>query len=70
MILQLNPNIPVAIVGNDLQIPEGRAFAIGWIDYSQEHNLIWIVFHEESGESWCVPNRLIRARGNASLERG
>jgi hypothetical protein len=37
MMLQLNPAIP-------LETPRGKGFAHFIIDYSQEHDLIWVVF--------------------------
>lgn len=42
MMLQLNPPIPVAT-------PKGAGYAMGWIDYFQEHDLLWIV-GQDTGE--------------------
>lgn len=62
MILQLNPAIPVEIVS------KGEGYAVGWIDYSQEHNLLWIILLD-SGECWIAPNKEVRACKNWTLER-
>jgi hypothetical protein len=61
MIIQLNPTIPVEV------IDKGKGFAVGWVDYSQGHDLIWIVALNDSGEMWCVPNKLIRLQKNWTL---
>jgi hypothetical protein len=47
---QLNPCLPVTVEGKG----KGSAFAV--IDYGQEHNLIWVVALDDSGEIWCSPN--------------
>jgi len=62
LILQLNPSIPVIT-------PKGKGEAIGWIDYSAEYHLLWIVFLDESGESWIFKNGEIRACENPTLGR-
>ncbi len=62
MILQLNPQIPVTT-------PQGPAQAVGWIDYSEEEHLLWIVFMDETKECWTFPNTEIRARSNPTMGR-
>jgi len=76
MIVQLDPMIPCRVLAHPNKPartwPEGKAHAIGWLDYSQEHDLIWIVaIDTESGEAepWCVPNRYVRLASNVSLGR-
>lgn len=64
MFKQLNPTIPVYIKSK-----EKTGYALAVIDYSQEHDLIWIVALDESGEMWCVPNADIRAVKNYSIGR-
>jgi len=54
--LQLNPSIPVMIVG------KGTGEAIGWFDYSKEDHLMWLVALDEGGEVWLVPNTHVRLR--------
>lgn len=61
--LQLNPPIPV-------YTPKGKGWAHVLIDYSQEHDLLWVVFLDETGECWTLPNRDIRIQSNRSLGRG
>jgi hypothetical protein len=64
MLTQLNPTIPIYIVSKD---KNGYAHAI--IDYSQEHDLCWLVSVDDTGEFWCVPNKDIRAQQNYSINR-
>lgn len=45
----------------------GMAFAV--IDYGIEHNLLWVVALDASGEIWCVPNSEVSMRGNWSAGR-
>ncbi len=63
MILQLNPTIPIIC-------PKGTGHAIGWIDYSSEHDLLWICLIAKTGECWIIPNKDIRAQTNYSMARG
>lgn len=60
--LQLNPPIP-------LETSRGRGYALFVIDYSQEHDLLWVVALDASGEIWCVSNRDVRLQANWSLGR-
>lgn len=62
MIHQLNPTIP-------LETPKGRGFAHFLIDYSQEHDLLWVVFLDSNGECWTFKNSEIRIQKNLSLGR-
>lgn len=61
--LQLNPVIP-------LETPKGRGNAHFLLDYSQEHNLIWIVFIDETGECWSFENDKVRLQKNLTFGRG
>lgn len=63
MMIQLNPTIPVFV------IDKGEGYAIGWIDYSQEHTLLWIVAFNDTGEVWIAPNNEVRMQCNYSLGR-
>lgn len=63
MLTQLNPCIPMTIIN------KGKGFAVAVIDYSQEHDLLWVVVTDEGGEIWCVPNSLVRVQANWSLLR-
>ena len=62
MILQLDPPLP-------LETPKGRGWGHLLIDYSQEHDLLWVVFLNENGECWTFPNADIRMVSNLSLGR-
>lgn len=59
---QLDPPLP-------LDTPKGRGWAHFLIDYSQEHDLLWVVFLNENGECWTFPNSEIRMVDNLSLGR-
>ena len=63
MMLQLHPPIPV-------WVPEKNqpGFALGWIDYSQEHDTLWKVALCD-GTVWDLPQSRIRMQENISLGR-
>lgn len=60
---QLNPPLPLTI------LDKGKGYAIGVIDYGQEHNLIWVTALDESGEIWCAPNPIVRFQSNWTMGR-
>jgi hypothetical protein len=60
--LQLNPPIPVTT-------PKGRGLAHVLIDYGPEHDLMWVVFLDESGQCWTYSNKDIRAQKNITMGR-
>jgi hypothetical protein len=62
MIQQLNPTIPVIT-------PKGKGFAHLVIDYSQEHDLMWVVFINKTGECWTYSNKDIRLDENITIGR-
>ena len=62
MILQLNPALP-------LETPKGKGWAHFLIDYSQEHDLLWVVFLDANGECWTFPNPQIKITTNFSIGR-
>ena len=62
MIIQLDPPIP-------LETPRGKGYAHLLIDYSQEHNLIWVVFIDETGECWNFENKEVRLQSNLTFRR-
>ncbi|WP_374412316.1 hypothetical protein [Novosphingobium colocasiae] len=64
MFTQLNPTIPLHVLG------KGDGYAIGMIDYGQEHNLIWVTALDSSGEIWCAPNPTVRLGRNWTMGRG
>jgi hypothetical protein len=61
-ILQLNPPIP-------LNTPKGPGLAWLVIDYGAEHNLMWTVAIDETGEIWTFANPEVRAQKNITLGR-
>ncbi len=64
MFTQLNPNLPLYVIG------KGDGYAIGVIDYGQEHNLIWVTVLNANGEVWCAPNPSVRFGRNWTMGRG
>ena len=62
MLIQLDPPIP-------LETPKGSAQAMFLIDYSPEHNLMWVCFIDDTAECWTFENHLIRACKNITLGR-
>ncbi len=42
---------------------------MGWIDYGQDDDLLWIVFLQKNGECWIYPIPHIRACPNATTGR-
>jgi hypothetical protein len=60
---QLNPPLPVLV------LDKGKGYAIGVIDYGQEHNLIWVTALDDSGEIWCAPNPKVRFQRNWTMGR-
>jgi hypothetical protein len=63
MMLQLNPTLPIERRSDKMK---GYAFAI--IDYSQEHDLLFIC-SMENGDIWCLNNKDIKMQLNISLGR-
>ena len=63
MFTQLDPPIPLHVLG------KGDGYALGVIDYGQEHNLLWVTAIDGSGEIWCAPNPQVRMQANWSMGR-
>lgn len=66
MITQLNPQLSVVVLKDGKWI-KGYAFAI--LDYSQDHDLMFIIALDDTGEIWIVPNDEVRMENNWSLKR-
>jgi hypothetical protein len=47
----------------------GKGYAIAVIDYGPEHNLIWVVAIDDTGEIWCAPNPQVRMQSNWTMGR-
>jgi len=62
MLIQLNPPLP-------LNTPKGEGLAHLVLDYGPEHNLIWTVFINETGECWSFQNPEVRATKNITMNR-
>lgn len=62
MILQLNPPLP-------LTNPKGPGLAWALIDYGIEHNLMWVVAIDATGEIWTFGNPEVRAQKNITMGR-
>lgn len=62
MIIQLNPPLP-------LITPKGNGWAHFLIDYGVEHDLLWVVFQNDTGECWSWLNRDIKIQSNITLNR-
>jgi hypothetical protein len=69
MILQLNPMLPVWIEANDKAWAAGSGYAIALMDYSQEHNTLWLVAMDDNGQMWWVPQSHVRLQFNPSIGR-
>jgi hypothetical protein len=62
MITQLNPPIPVVTL-------DGKGMAHMVIDYGIEHDLLFVVFQDDTGECWCWQNKYIRIQTNITIGR-
>ena len=62
MMIQLNPPLP-------METPKGKAFAHMVIDYSQEHDLVWVCFDDITGECWLFRNSEVRMQKNLTFGR-
>ncbi|MCC7347935.1 MAG: hypothetical protein IT538_11110 [Variibacter sp.] len=62
MLTQLNPPLP-------MQTPKGSGWAHFVIDYGPEAALLWVVFLDEDGACWTVPNPEIRLGWNWTMGR-
>lgn len=60
--IQLNPPLP-------LNTPKGKGWAYFLIDRSQEHDLEWVVFIDQTGECWTFKNSDIRIQENYTMRR-
>lgn len=62
MLTQLNPYIP-------LDTPKGPGYAFAILDYSQEHDLIFVCAIDATGEIWSFPNKEVRFQKNITMGR-
>jgi hypothetical protein len=61
-IIQLNPSIP-------LDTPKGQGLAILVTWLNEEHNLLWTVIQDETGEIWTWENPKVRGTKNIQMNR-
>ena len=59
--LQLNPPLW-------LKTPKGIGLCHFLIDYGPEHDLLWVVAQDGTGEIWTWPNTQVRFIPNLSLD--
>lgn len=62
MFYQLNPQIP-------LLTEKGPGQAIAVIDYSEEHDLKWVIILDDTGEIWTFQNSKVRGFANSTMGR-
>ncbi len=62
MITQLNPPLP-------LHTAKGAGWAHFVIDYGPEYDLVWVVFMDNDGACWSVPNPEVKMQFNWTLGR-
>jgi hypothetical protein len=70
MLTQLNPPLPLNVIAAaGWNGPVGSAVCHFVIDYGIEAELIFVVFMDNTGQCWSVPNRFIRAQKNRTAIR-
>ena len=68
--LQLNPPLVRVVVGGPGWIgPTGKGVANLIDPGHRDDDLVWIIDMDENGETWCVPNRYVRAPRNITYGR-
>jgi hypothetical protein len=60
--IRLDPPIPMIS-------PKGTCLAHFLKDYGVEHDDVWVVFQDDTGECWSWQNRLMRAQKNITMGR-
>ena len=68
--LQLNPPLARVIVGgHGWTGPTGKGIANLIEPGHHDDDVIWIIDLNETGQTWCVPNRFVRAPANITYGR-
>jgi hypothetical protein len=68
--LQLNPPLIRVIVGGpNWNGPVGKGVANLIEPGHRDDDIVWIIDLDESGQTWCVPNRYVRAPTNITWGR-
>ena len=69
MIIQLDPQIPVVVKLDETIDTWSKGYAFCMIDYSQEHDLLFVISLDSTGEIITIPNNEVRVDQNWSLKR-
>jgi hypothetical protein len=68
--IQLRVPLPVRVVpGAGWSGPTGTGMCLAWYKPHVEHNLIWLVAFDDTGQVWEVENPNIRATANITWGR-
>ena len=68
--LQLNPPLARIVVGGPgWRGPTGKGVAHLLEPGHIDDDIIWIIDLDEGGQTWCVPNRYVRAPSNITQGR-
>jgi len=68
--LQLNPPLMRVVVGGPgWEGPTGKGVANLVEPGHRDDDIIWIIDMDENGQTWCVPNRFVRAPRNITYGR-
>jgi len=68
--LQLNPPLLRVVVGGPGWMgPTGKGVANLLDPGHRDDDLIWIIDLDANGQTWCVPNRFVRAPNNITYGR-
>lgn len=67
---QLNPPLSRVVIGGPGWAgPTGRGVANLLIEGHRDDDLIWVIDFDKTGQTWCVPNRYVRAPSNITYGR-
>jgi hypothetical protein len=68
--LQLNPPLVRVVVGGPgWEGPTGKGVANLLEPGHRDDDIIWIIDMDANGQTWCVPNRYVRAPANITYGR-
>src|SRR5271156_1605610 len=68
--LQLNPPlIRIVVGGKNWAGPTGAGVANFIEPGHRDDDIVWIIDMDETGQTWCVPNRFVRAPRNITYGR-
>lgn len=68
--LQLTPPLPRVVVGGPgWNGPTGAGVANLILEGHRDEDLVWVIDLDTGGQTWCVPNRFVRAPKNTTYGR-